>query len=192
MGEIGRPSRARLPGGGPWRIAPECPGLFHFTQRATETGPVSGRCICPRGQELSRRRQRSSYLPTRAAVMERKLRDRMLKEHPEAFWKRGTVPEKLPSYVTNTLGGRVPDLRDGACRSVKGILTLDELADKNGRTTGRVKKLKELCARCPQTTKEACRAWVLRDEQPAGDWIGVYGGMSQDDRRRLAKLGGRL
>jgi len=158
-----------LPGRGPWRILAECPALMHNSQRASTTGPLESRCICPRGLYMAQRRKEGRETSRMRHIEQERAKDRE---------RRRTVPE----YVLNVGGKSAPDLTGARCRTERGRLLLDEAFKSNDqRTPGALDVARSVCDSCP--VRLPCGEWALRDEKPAGSWGGMYGGMTASQRR---------
>jgi len=155
-----------LPGGGPWRILPDCPALLHNTMRAATQGAAEHRCVCPRGLVMKGR-----YVQQKNAS-----RARRNQEKP-----RGPQASTI-MYLNNVRRPANTPSLTGPCKTPEGL----ELADRvlSGRS-GSVELHRLMCQLCP--TLQRCRTWVLEEEVPAGSWGGMYGGLTVTDRRRMAR-----
>jgi hypothetical protein len=167
---------------GPWAISKYCPTEEHHTLRAA-FGRLNGsstrteRCICPRA--IARReahsRQTSAYAKSKRSVtaLERaSLRD----QQAAGFVKTNRAP------VVDPMGMRkAPDWRHGLCS--KDLATADGGFDDAFSHKGYKLRhaAKELCVACPLLA--ACGRFVTANEEPAGSWGGVWGGMDPANRR---------
>ena len=78
--------------------------------------------------------------------------------------------------------GRRPDWRDeAACRDADPELFFPDTGIGSARA--RVKMAKLICRGCPVSA--TCLSWALADGQEAGIW----GGLTEDERRRLYRRG---
>ena len=78
--------------------------------------------------------------------------------------------------------GRRPDWRDyAACRDADPELFFPDGDIRSARA--RVQKAKLICRGCP--VRAACLHWALANGQEAGIW----GGLTEDERRRLHRRG---
>ena len=69
--------------------------------------------------------------------------------------------------------------KDGLCRQVETEIFFPE--GVGGAVTAAVQKAKKVCGSCP--VRQECLAWAVR----TGQRYGVWGGLSQDERRELAR-----
>jgi len=169
-------------------VLPHCRAPRHNTSRSALHGPAELRCVCPRALEYKRRH--NNKVPSFEAL-QRALEPKKTATGTKAKAMRVDAPGNPASaYMTNTLGGKQPEeLERGACRSVLGMRMMDLLLDTAGRSLSRERQFKEeLCDKCPLSAFNACRAWVRRDELPAGAWGGIYAGMTQEERAADAAL----
>lgn len=178
-------------GGGPWRILDDCPSpVTHNTLNAARgvtyiraTGrsrrQVVAKCICPGGQRAIKRDNEARRLRTITA------NERNGSTRAHHVHKREAAGEYVPAGV------RMPDLSGGACQTPLGRTTLDAALSLNGGAGKKaVQAAKDLCSFCPVAVAAKCERYVLAAEQPAGSWAGVWAGMSQSDRRVLARRRG--
>lgn len=164
---------------GPWLVLDYCPATQHNTLNAARGVRVPGsvRCVCPRACDLL-----AAYAKASAA-RKRAEREQEARKHfpapPKAEKPKMAAPpgSSISRYLRNVHGGSAPDLRNGRCAA--------ETAKFDAALDGRrVIEAQRVCFGCP--VRLSCEAWVLESEQPAGDWGGVYGGLSVADRRRIA------
>lgn len=168
-----------MPGNGPWRILLHCPSAVHNTEESSMRGAPEHRCICPRARALY------------AMYLERKkLRDRAQRRAAGgARRQHRKVPEtqklKTPSYFANVAedATKMPDLSRGRCVTRQSGAQV--MARAFGTTASRptrtaTEAAKAMCADCP--VRLACASWVTKYEVPAGEWGGVYGGMTAKER----------
>ncbi|OLM28270.1 WhiB-like transcription regulator [Pseudonocardia sp. Ae717_Ps2] len=78
---------------------------------------------------------------------------------------------------------RFPDWREAVCRGEDPELFFP--VGTSGPAMLQIAEAKSVCRRCPMTGQ--CLAWALDSGQDAGVW----GGMSEDERRALKRRGGR-
>lgn len=172
-----------LPGGGPWRILDKCPAPIHNSveaARGRNTAYRSGgmrngrpKCVCPGAMiklEADRERRRVSVKATRALVAKGL-------EAPLPVQERGkdvAITPKLP----------MPDLSRGVCRTNAGRRISDLVLDGDGGVGAKAKREhKIMCSGCP--VQSICAEYVLAAEPRPGVWAGVWGGMSQTDRKEI-------
>lgn len=195
---------------GPWRILPQCPSATHNSLSAAR-GPAKGvRCVCPRAVALFRKRSPGGYrsigIPWR--INEDCIADRhnipvawigakgevactcpasvdYMRKHRghssdrSRKWKQAKKEERTYTVaLTESLSRTMPDLSRGLCRRPENLDIFDAAFDDAEASRARAKAI---CHSCPALLE--CDAWVLRDEFPAGDWGGVYGGRDVYDRR---------
>jgi WhiB family redox-sensing transcriptional regulator len=83
-----------------------------------------------------------------------------------------------PTAAVTPAGDRRPDWRDAAaCREADPDLFFPDGDIRSAR--GQVKTAKLICRGCPVSA--TCLSWALADGQEAGIW----GGLTEDERRRL-------
>ena len=181
-------NKAGLPGGGPWRILPECPARLHNTGHASVKGAqIDGRgprvmCTCPHG------------LARRAEIFSVKYRHDQERAHvAREVTKRAPIVRKgrvsVPQYVSNMTGDEPPpDLSAGLCHTPAGVMIMDQAADR--RWTGDALHVaRALCDGSSATpvcpVRAQCLAWAQKREQPAGAWVGIYGGYTHIERRKM-------
>lgn len=170
----------RAVGHGPWRVLDECTARSHNTQRAARGIAACGVeavicCICPRALALLddfRKRESARLRAERANGKKQKPLGALFQN------------ARYMNNVKTSL--RAPDLSAGNCRTVRGRQLSDKVLTSGNTATA--KNFKELLCyggssgmACP--VLGACRDWVLRDETPRGDWKGVYGGLTEQERR---------
>lgn len=161
---------------GPWRILPECPSpLWHNTLWSAARQPPGSRCICPHGLELlAARRAKQGAAQYRHA--------RPVSKEPMQGRNYAT-PEHERNYRE---GVRAPDLSKGLCRDRAGQQIMDMAAlPTEERPMGATAAAKSLCAKCP--VRMECLGWAREAEFPAGEWGGIYGGKTANERRLIAK-----
>lgn len=158
-------------GGGPWRVLPNCPAFKHNTLKSAR-GMVmcgnerskEGACICPRACFLLK-----EFRKQEKARETKKGNGFVYRSIETAHYMNNTATDFPP-----------PDLTLGACKSLLGRRLTDKVIAGHKGADDLFKNT--LCfAGCPVLMQ--CRAWVRRDEKPVGDWLGVYGGLSQSERR---------
>ncbi len=163
-----------LPGGGPWLIKADCPGLLHNTQNAALKGAKHLRCICPRGLALRR--------AGLDAVNARRAAKGVTQPGNAGRAASGSRSGSLPTYLANVRdAGAFPSLPPGGkCQSRYGLSVVDAyFAEKAGSAAAH----QQMCGSCP--LREQCAAVVLKFEKPAGSWGGMYAGMDVAERRRV-------
>ncbi len=162
-----------LPGGGPWRIADECPALIHNTQRAACSGPAKTRCVCPHGLDLRHRRN--------SGIAAWKQAHKQPQPKIRSTSTQGGRHGKESAYLTNVRRPANAPSMVGNCRTERGRKLADRLL---GAARGAVEEHRTMCTLCPALA--ACRRWVLEEEQPAGSWGGMYGALTVAERKRIA------
>jgi len=176
-----------LIGGGPWLVLDYCPATQHNTLKAARGTRVENRtrCVCPHACALLAAFSKTQAAQKRAARQAEMLAQLEAKSAaPPPVPKPKPKPALLPGssvsrYLRNVSGtSGPPSLPGRRCASVPQLFD----AALDGRRTG---EARAVCMSCP--VRELCAAWVLEDEKPAGDWGGVYGGLSVADRRRYAE-----
>lgn len=152
-------------GGAPYRVLAECKVELHNTRASWRAG-----CICPqavkfRSDDNARQRERNARA-----------------EQPQGS-------RLLPVYVLNIVG-TMPSLPDAACKEGEGQAIMNDAVEASDSHTLKLGRAVDFCVSQCKAFFE-CRAAVTRLEQPAGAWDGVYGGLTPQDRRDLAKSGGQ-
>ena len=87
--------------------------------------------------------------------------------------------EVFPSLKENTMDWR----HEAACRDEDPELFFP--IGNTGPALAQIEEAKKVCNRC--TVKDACLAWALESGQDAGVW----GGLSEDERRALKRRAAR-
>lgn len=166
-------------GGGPWRVLETCPAPRHNTARAARGAAGSPRCVCPVAEALHERyreQERINKAARKAGV-----------PLAEARKKRDVLASmKVAAYLNNIVGGQtMPDLRGGNCQNPEGRAVMDRAlaSSQEQEGLGARAAAKALCVDCP--VLQACGAWALAEEKPAGAWGAVYGGMTVQERRAM-------
>lgn len=158
-----------LPGTGPWRVLAECLAERHNSLAAADGRRSNGKCVCPHALELVRakRTQDKERLRVRAKSTSR---IKMPHLHPG--------PITAPTY---------PDFSGGACTTVRGREAAQAGMNEQPSMRGvnDRQRAKNLCNVGPCALRVRCRAWVLSQEEPAGSWGGVWGGLDPWNRRGL-------
>lgn len=157
-----------LPGDGPWIILPECEGWKHNTARAA----LRAKCTCPRALELSR-----EYRDRENA----KRRKNFGTPRPQVGRPRRRPPQShgVPDYLANMrMDVPAPSLAGALCRSDAGIRIMD---------SGETRVIKAMCGKCP--ARVPCGDWARKGERIPGAWPGVYGGLTQVERREQRERG---
>ena len=165
-------------GGRPWRILDECLSSRHNTlnsARGRSYTRVSGQwvirkvapCVCPGARH--------------AVAVDNAGRRRRMIAAAEIPATQKVSASKALYWVPD--GVTMPDLSAGACTSMLGRRIMDIAIDGPG--SAGVRQAKALCAACP-LRESKCRPYILAAEQPAGSWRGVWAGMTQSERRKLA------
>ncbi len=160
-----------LPGGGPWRILPECRSFIHNTLRSSR-GKIHN-CICPRALAL------------KSASLERL---RKANSAAAAARKANTGRGSAPTYMANIKREvDAPNLWGAPCTTQQGVLATDwMLSEDNAARARGITIHRRLCSICPVETFLACSAWVRTAETPAGAWGGMYAGKTRKERVRDA------
>lgn len=165
-----QPATPRWLQAGPWRILEECPADGHNITTRARGAEGRPRCICPRA--------------------------RALKEEYDKYrrvFDKGVRDTRPPEVELPTAGPRnikhhsAPNWYHAVCRKPENYAIVDAGFDagKNADAAlGRI-KAKDLCRSCP--LRKACASWALQEEDPAGSWGGVWGGMDPWDRVKLSK-----
>lgn len=176
----------QIVGGGPWRTVDNCKAERHNTLVAGRGRIPTGRrggdligekCVCPRALELveatneKARKRRRGELPKVAPQKPADARVKIGQPHGRY----------LPGYVSNSRGGTAASLDgQGLCRTPNGR----DIADKViGATEPRghwLKLHRSMCELCP--VQQRCLDWAIENEDPAGAWDGMYGGLTQRER----------
>lgn len=86
----------------------------------------------------------------------------------------------MAGYWSNTLGQPQPDLTGAACATARGRWVMGRV-----HIAAQLTEARSLCGSCPVRT--ACLDWAITNEQPAGAWDGVYGGLTQKERARCRR-----
>lgn len=176
-------------------INPDCPAMYAHNTCSAAQGVYRVKkkafrqpaCICPHAIKLFddfRAKRRETYGAEKLQAYQR--RQARNKQAPEA--RKGapidghTTPRHLraapkPPKVP------WPDLSGGACRSARGVMTMDAYADFPN-THSSVANARELCDSCP--VHEACERWIQQAEQPAGSWHGMFAGRTPRERELAA------
>ena len=171
----------KLPGGGPWRILPECPARLHNSLSAARgrnprtREEIHAKCICPRALALvvvDNERGRARRL-ARETTPHRNV--------ATTGWQKATAT--TPIYMSNVKKVPIPDLSHGLCRTPVGMQVMDLATETGGNALHfRKKAAQEMCENeCPAYA--ACLAWITSGtEQPTGSWGGIYAGMTPSQR----------
>ncbi len=161
------PPKYVLPGGGPWRILPECPSFIHNTLRSTR-GRIHN-CICPRALDL------------REASLEKL---RKANAAARAARQQNTGRGSAPTYMANIKSEvGAPNLEGAPCSSKTGVLAMDLMLSEANSLQAKGRALhRKLCAACPVETHQRCDAWWREAETPAGAWGGMYAGKTRKER----------
>lgn len=170
-----------LPGGGPWRILDECGAVYHNSAHAAKkgAGPKDAsvqrralKCVCPRALE----RLAESNALTRGRRAELGVgRTGRASGRPK---DSGGVPRYFRNIRKNV---PVPDLGSMECHTPHGLKVMDLAQEKHWKGEA-LKAAKGMCERCPMRVE--CLAWPTAAEVPAGDWPGIYGGMTHMERKQ--------
>lgn len=143
-----------------WPVLAECPAPTHNSLYSARGRPGRPRCVCPHGLELLKNRHRV--------------------ELPAAEKRRKGRPTRLVVKPPEVV---IPSFERGACMTEKY---------KNVAHAGQTDKLtraditarqnaKNVCnSVCP--IRDACRAYILAAERPAGSWGSVWGGLDPWNR----------
>lgn len=147
-------------------ILAHCGARYHNTyaaSRGTARGRPKPKCICPRAVWISRDYWRA--MKTR--------------QHD------GLSAMRLSKDIPEPTRGLPPDLRAGVCRRplAAGVVEDGFNVQLSAAGVARRARAKALCNAGPCPVREQCRAWVLREERPAGSWGGVYGGLDPWNRK---------
>ena len=87
----------------------------------------------------------------------------------------------VTSAVAERPAFELPDWRDAACRDADPELFFPDGDTRSARA--QVKMAKLICRGCPVSA--TCLSWALDSNQEAGIW----GGLTEDERRRLQHRG---
>lgn len=155
-----------LPGGGPWLISKFCEAKRHNTVSAAtgKSYPKSDpKCICPHAVDL--------LAAWRADAPARRQMNNTLR-----------LSERRPEPIASMKG--YPDFTGAVCATPRGqIAALGGMSvDPSVRGMNRRDRARALCDTGPCPVRDACRAWVLAQEKPAGSWGGVWGGLDPWNR----------
>jgi WhiB family redox-sensing transcriptional regulator len=78
-------------------------------------------------------------------------------------------------------GGAAPALAGAACKDENPDLFFAPDFERVADWEARIAKAKAVCARCP--VRDACLAYALDTSQ----WFGIWGGLTEDERRALLR-----
>jgi hypothetical protein len=164
-------------GNGPWRIEPDCPGLTHNSLRSSlghagPAGRVKPKCICPHGQDL--------------LMVERGIRRIAEAARMRTVHKRSSDPRtRLQPPMPEPVEVRSPNFAGALCTTPRGRKAADAGMNEQPTLNGIASRdlAKAWCASCPLLLE--CRNWVTTQEQPAGSWGGVWGGLDPWNRKGL-------
>jgi hypothetical protein len=169
-----------LPGAGPWRISEFCEAHSHNTLNAARGKGKAVRCICPRGVARLKQWRDEFTIPAVKNARNRELR------------RRGVV---LPRIKPKLVEERVPDLSAGACGTERGrkVIELGFNVQTSRAGIAARARAKALCTAGPCPMRMSCLRYVLSQEEPAGSWGGVFGGLDPWNRRgqELAMVDGK-
>ncbi len=163
-------------GNGPWVVLVDCPAPMHNSSSA-----LPMKCVCPRARALKRDYQEAENERKRAKKA--RAARRLVTPPPPALAARLAKPGRrtdTPTYFANILGS-FPSLPGAACANGFAYRLFDSAREQDSGVN--LTAAKTVCETCPALA--ACRAAVLRLEEPAGDWGGVYGGLSMKERREV-------
>lgn len=181
----------QIVGGGPWMVLPNCPAPRHNTLTAgrgrmsagrRHTEVIGEKCICPHALELveatnekarqKRRRRRRGELPP-GPTSKTPVDAQVPVKRP--------VGTYLPGYVSNSRGGPAASLDgQGLCRTSNGRDIADRVISATEPRGHWLKLHRSMCDACP--VQQRCLDWAQRNEEPAGSWDGMYGGLTQRER----------
>ncbi len=156
---------------GPWKILDECPATGHNIIRHARGLDGLAKCICPRATAL-----RTEYNAVRR-IDEKEARTVKMEQEIR-------LPVAVPKNIHQF---DAPDWARAVCRKSENIPVVDlgfEISRTRVARSGRA-MAKLLCATCP--LQQVCLAWVMQEEEPAGSWGGVWGGMDPWERVKAAK-----
>lgn len=176
----------QIVGGGPWLVKDTCKAERHNTLTAGRGRVPTGRrggeligekCVCPRALELveetneKARKRRRGELPKVAP-----------QKPADARVKIGRpVGTYLPGYVSNSKGGPAVMLDgQGLCHTPNGRDIADKVISAAEPRGHWLKLHRSMCDACP--VQRLCLDWAQRNEEPAGSWDGMYGGLTQRER----------
>lgn len=168
-------------GSGPWKIEQDCPSLSgHNTINAARgVGATRLRCTCPRARFLLEKYLRDERLRRLTRGGREGLRQRKAQRYG------ATVSDRLPALLATKIPREGLDLSAGLCRDAVGQKRSDAaFGSESGVAAGAIGSMKRLCAGCP--VQQWCAATAVQGEIKAGEWGGVYGGLSSSDRIRIA------
>jgi hypothetical protein len=167
--------RSSLPGGGPWRILPECPSLLHNSTNSATSGPSEMRCVCPRALALKKVRN-----ARRCAASDQTRAQRRAKGEPTRGY-RPVAPKPTPGFALSE-PFEPSDIRFGACANERGQAMMDRLLGAKGGERGPLTRLMKetMCSRCPARAMRACLQIGIDTRSP-----GVYGGLSESELGQL-------
>lgn len=113
--------------------------------------------------------------PDPAAATRRRERDTAAQRARRARRARRNPPSRaaLPSPPAS--------LADAACKSEDPDLFFASDFERMADWEARIAKAKAVCARCP--VRDACLAYALDTSQ----WFGIWGGLTEDERRALLR-----
>lgn len=169
---------------------PDCPASTHNTATAATRGdrkvPGSPRCICPRALEL-----RAEALKRRRYTEQTGLKMR----HPNVTYAPGRpLLEQIPEGERWINAPRRPVRpptfdRNVPCGTQGGQQLLERACSKEKNAVQARDVFIQACReQCPSYGgQEGCLAWILNSEEPAGSWGQIYGGLTVNDRKRVAK-----
>ena len=177
-------------------IKPDCPAPRHNTlnaARGVKSKSSSGRringrqvsgfppCICDHAVELNKAfmtKRRARYGARKSAPAD----PAKVLANAERT-RRNAILNNLAAMSATRRGVETPDLAAGECRTLRGMVTMDNYVDWP-QSEGRVGAARGVCGACRLSV--ACEAWVIAAEQPAGSWGGMYAGMTPQNRRDRA------
>jgi hypothetical protein len=116
--------------------------------------------------------------------------DRLRKRKARANQIKKT-PARVPTYIANMVADLkgMPDLSDGACQTQAGRVAHDLVwRDEDSKLGGRsmnIAAAKSICGLCD--VEDLCLAWAVKGERWPGEWGGVYGGLTPDERAKLGR-----
>lgn len=168
-------------GFGPWKIEQDCLSMAgHNTINAARgVGATQLRCTCPRARKLLDKYQQDERARRAARGGDVGLRQRKAQRYG------ATLSDRLPTLLATKIPREGLDLGAGLCRDAVGQKRSDAaFGSERGVAAGAIGSMKRLCAGCP--VRDWCAATAVQGESKAGDWGGVYGGLSSTDRVRIA------
>jgi len=95
----------------------------------------------------------------------------------------GSLRPLLPRFTLKGAGRRMDWRHEAACKDEDPELFFP--VGNTGPALAQIEDAKKVCNRCP--VKEPCLAWALESGQDAGVW----GGLSEDERRALKRRAAR-